>query len=94
MESTGTPFGIANGKFQIENLRSAIPSTTRTGAWPTRQRAIDRVRKGAGLGQTLFLSAGARRPPICALVRLVGREQFGNFAGCVSRAWHRRPLET
>jgi hypothetical protein len=29
MESAGMPFRIAKSKFQIENLRSAIPSAAR-----------------------------------------------------------------
>ena len=29
-ERTGTPLGIANGKFQIENLRSAICDSERS----------------------------------------------------------------
>ena len=53
-----TPFGITNFRFQIVNLRFEIPSVART-RWPTRQRPIDRDRKGSARGMTDYVTCQA-----------------------------------
>ena len=47
------PFGIANFRFQIVDLRFEIPSVAKT-RWPPRHRPTDRARKGSARRMPAF----------------------------------------
>ncbi len=57
-----TPFGIANFRFQIVNLRFEISSVAKT-RWPTRQRPMDRIRKSSARGMTDYVTCQATYEP-------------------------------
>ncbi len=57
-----TPFGIANFRFQIVNLRFEISSVAKT-RWPIRQRPMDRIRKSSARGMTDYVTCQATYEP-------------------------------